>query len=185
MSKIDTNDLVDIFKEEVTKKAKKELKKQLKKEKKLEKKEEKEFQKIAKEHDKKKQTEIETTKQLEKEKIKNEEIKKLERTRRLDPIKEVKKSDEELKNESVLSFLYDTTFGFFLILLLFCAVGFIGIQLSNSSNTKEILKMICLGGFVIFYILSATIKNNGFKKFTTIFTSAFICAWMILTLYFS
>jgi hypothetical protein len=48
MSKISSDDLVDIFKEEVTKKAKKDLKRKLKKEKELEKKENIEFEKIAK-----------------------------------------------------------------------------------------------------------------------------------------
>lgn len=156
MSKIDSNDLIDIFKEEVTKKNKKEVKKQKKLEKKLEKKENIEFEKLAK-------------KAKEKELQKEESKKKIEK--------------QDVKNESVFAFLYDTTFGFFLILLLFCSIGFIGITLYNDNSLKNIIQMSLIGVFVIFYIISMTTKKDGIRKLSSIIANSAICLEMAYSLY--
>ena len=162
MSKIDSNDLIDIFKEEITKKNKKEIKKQKKKEKKLEKQENIEFEKLAK-----KAEEIE----------KKQEVKKVE----IEP----KKKKNKDKNESVFLFLYDTIFGFFLILLLFVTIGFIGITIYKNNSFKTIIQLSLIGVFAIFYILSMVCKKEGIKKFASIIANAAICTEMILILYFA
>lgn len=162
MSKIDSNDLIDIFKEEVTKKNKKEIKKQKKLEKKLEKKENIEFEKLTK-------------------KVKEQDDNKKNDIKRQEKIIENVKSEDKIDN--VFSFLYDTLFGFFLILLLFCSIGFIGINLYNKNSTKLIIQMTLLGIFVCFYIISMTTKKEGLKKFTSIISNGAICALMTYTLY--
>lgn len=162
MSKIDSNDLIDIFKEEVTKKNKKELKKQKKLEKKLEKKENIEFEKLAK-----KAKEKEEKKKVEKSQSKKE--------------KTIEKVDE--RNESVFAFLYDTVFGFFLTLLLFCSIGFISITLYNDNSIKNIIQMTSLGVFVVFYIISMTTKKEGIKKIAAIIANSAICLAMAYSLY--
>lgn len=164
MSKIDSSDLVDIFKEEATKKAKKEIKKQKKQEKKLEKRENAAFNKIQKEE------QLEKTKELKKQ----------------DDSQKIKSREpEDKRNESVLYFLFDVLFGFFLILLLFCTVGFIVLEIKNGAANREQIKLVCLGVFVLFYILSSIVKKGEIQKLSTILASASICLWMVLTLYYA
>lgn len=144
MSKIDAEQLVDLFKEEATKLEKKDLKKQRKKEKKLEKKENFEFKKLTE-------------------------------------LKENKKTNE---SPTVTSFLYDTFFGFCLILLLFVTGGFIYFNITKNNETKYIISSCLLGIFVVSYIHSQLFKNNNLKKFTTIIASISISAYMIYILYY-
>lgn len=161
MSKIDANDLVDIFKEEVTKKAKKDIKKQKKKEKQLEKKENLEFEKLAKKHEEKE-------KMLEK----KENEKKFE-------TKE-KNKDKEL---GVFSFLYDTVFGFFLILLCLCTFGFITFSIIDNQSLKTIIQVSLIGVFALFYVISMTTKKEDIKKFAAIISNIAICLFMAYIFY--
>ncbi len=163
MSKIDATDLVDIFKEEVTKKAKKELKKQKKKEKQLEKKENLEFEKLAKKHEEKE-------KLLEEKNVK----KGVELTD--------KNKDKEL---SVFSFLYDTVFGFFLILLCLCTVGFVIFTVIDNRSIKTLIQVSLIGLFSLFYVISMTSKKEGIRKFASIISSIAICLFMVYIFYYA
>ncbi len=145
MSKINADELVDLFKEEVTKKERKELKRQRKKEKQLEKKENFEFKRL---------TEIKENK--------------------------VSKQDET----SISNFLYDTFFGFCLILLFFITCGFIYFNITKNKGDLYLIQTIILTVFVISYINSQLFKNTNIKKFFTIIASISLSIYMIYTLYY-
>lgn len=150
MSKIETSDLVDIFKEEAKKKAKKDIKKEKKKEKKLEKKEDIEFKKLTK--------------------IKENK-------------KEEKKEDVDKRNTSILAFLYDTMFGFFLVLLFFCTSFFIFLTIKDNVNKEIIIKSCLLGIGIFSYIISLITKKPNLKKFMSMVSSLTICGLMVYLLY--
>jgi uncharacterized membrane protein YcjF (UPF0283 family) len=169
MSKIDANELVDIFKEEVTKKAKKEIKNQKKKEKQLEKKENLEFERLAKQQEKKEAEE------------KNKEIEK-ETNREIQKENEPKIEDAK-KEMSVFAFLYDTVFGFFLILLCLCTIGFGVFSIMKSKSYSTIIQVSLLSVFTLSYVISMTSKKEGMKKFTAILSSLAICLFMVYIFY--
>ncbi len=159
MSKMDTEGLVDIFKEEITKKKKKELKKKAKQEKKMEKQENIAFEKL---------TKAEKKKQEEKEKKEMHD----------------KKETKDLKNTfSLFGFFYDTIFGFFLILLLLCSFGYCAFLLNKTKTKETILLCSLLMSSIIFYLLSFTCKGQKIKKFMAIGTSISVCLLMLYLIY--
>lgn len=159
MSKMDTEGLVDIFKEEITKKKKKELKMKAKQEKKMEKQENIAFEKL---------TKAETKKQ--------EEDKKAKR--------HYEKETKDLKDSlSLFGFFYDTIFGFFLVLLLLCSFGYCAFLLNKTQTKETILLCSLLMSSIIFYILSLTCKGQKIKKFMAIGTSLSACLLILYLIY--
>lgn len=175
MSKINSSELIDIFQQEMTKKNKKEAKKKQKLEKKFEKQENLEFEKIAKE-ELKKQIEAKKKQTLIKEETKETE----NQTKKA---RETKKETSLKEPITVHHFLYDTTFGFFLILLFLCTFGYSGFLLYSSFNTNNIIKSSLLVLFALSYIFSLTIQKTTVKKLAAMISSIAICLLMVFLIY--
>lgn len=198
--------LNDIFEEEKSSKRKqkkidkKEIKKKKKEEKMLEKIEDEEFLKLEKanqlEKKRKKsrlsqensfsnntqtlkrrrqsetQEEIENTKQLP---IKS----RLEMTRSLSlPIEGKTKS-------SFFALLYDTIFGFFLIIILLISLCYFSLNIYHKENIKILITNTFLIIGLFSYIISMIVKKEAIKKLFAIFSSMGMSIFIILTLYFS
>ena len=162
MSKIDSSELVDIFKEEMTKKKKKEVKMKNKLEKKMERQEDLEFEKIARE---------EKRREEEKQRIRYQEARNDSPTPRL----------ESSTNSS--GFFSNVIFGFFLILLLFCTSGYSLFLLRAGFEKKAGIKCILLMTFAIFYLLSFICKKQTSKRFCAILSSMAISLLMVFLIY--
>lgn len=178
MGKINSEELIDIFKEEVTRKEKKEKKKKKREEKKLEKLEDLEFKKLAESKE-----EIKETPKVVEEKIPEPKVIKQETLQDTMALKRQEKHKKNYSSLTVISFLFDTIFGFFLILLLLMGGVFVGYMLCHSLTKETIFKVITLGGFTIFYIFSMIIKKEGLKKFCALVSSILISLFMAYTLY--
>ncbi len=164
MNKIDTSELVDIFKEEMNKKTKKEVKRQKKLEKKMERQEDIAFEKITKEEEKKQ----------EEKKRQQELLKKKNRESSPSPL-------ESTSNTS--PFFYNVLLGFFLILLLLCTCGYSAFLLHTSLGKKNGIKCLLLITSVIFYILSFITKKQSTKKICAVISSMMVSVLMIFLIY--
>lgn len=212
MSKDVTSNLNGIFEEEKKKKKKKntkaDKKKKQKEAKKLEKIEDKEFLKMKEEELENSIPELYLTQVDEipydkqekrrKEKKKNEKKKdvsdffnendeytfiqkktanRMEKTRSLDIPEE--------KKFHFLSYVYDTIFGFFLIITLLITGAYMGIQIYQHATRKEIMISTSLVLGIFFYVISNVIKKESIKKLFAILSSIFICIFITLTFYWA
>lgn len=162
MGKIDSSELVDIFKEEMSKKKKKEVKMMKKLEKKMERQENIEFEKITRE-EKRKQMEKEMTRH--KENKENFPISSLEST------------------SSSTSFFSNIALFFFLSLLVLCTSGYSLFLLRTGFEKKAGIKCILLMTFSIFYLLSFLNKKQSTKRFCAIISSIAISLLMVFLIY--
>lgn len=162
MSKIDSRELVDIFKEEMTKKKKKEVKMKNKLEKKMERQEDLEFEKIAREEKRRKE---------EKQRTLYQEAREYSPT----PLLE--------SSSNPPGFFSNVIFGFFLILLLFCTSGYSLFLLRAGFEKKAGIKCILLMTFAIFYLFSFTCKKQNSKRLCAIISSMAISLLMVFLIY--
>lgn len=186
--------LIDLFSDEVNKKKKRDEKKLEKLKRKEERKKQKEEKRLAKIEDKafalKQKKEDELKKQ--EEKLRQAEEKNIEDSFNIieEKIEEEKdiQSDlndifmmkENIKNynePTMLEFLSDTIFGFFIITIILTAIGYNIYEYLNKS--LDIIYGSILLALSVTFAISLSVKKQGFKKFFTIISSIlftiFIC----------
>lgn len=153
------NNVIDLFKEELKKSEKKEKKKLDKLKKKEEKKKQKEEKRLARIEDK-----AFELKQKKEDKLKKEQEKNVKKV----------KIDE---TPSTGSFLYDTIFGFFLIIILLASIVYNIYGYIN--KTLDLANGILLLLISVNFVLTLCLKNENTKKFFGILVSismaAFVC----------
>lgn len=153
------NNVVDLFKEELKKSEKKEKKKLDKLKKKEEKKKQKEEKRLARIEDK----------AFELKQKKEDKLKKEQENR-------IKKVTMD-KTPSTGSFLYDTIFGFFLIIILLASIVYNIYGYIN--KTLDLANGILLLLISVNFVLTLCLKHENTKKFFSILVSismaAFVC----------